>query len=89
MTDFSRADGLDELRGQHGIALDTLFHHETRGNVAQRQRHTGDDQKAAQGKPAQQVELPPQANALCYWRIRQRRYLWWFEYLHGRVPSVT
>jgi len=58
MTDFCRANGLDKLRGQDRVPFNTLFDQKTRGDMAQPQCDGGDDQKAAQRKPAQEVELP-------------------------------
>ncbi|MNR52652.1 hypothetical protein D3C85_1725330 [compost metagenome] len=84
MADFGLAHGLNELRGQHGIAFDTLGHHESRGNRAQPQRHGSDDEKAAQGEPAQQIERPTPALAFCSRRLRRRCSVL-FQYLHGRV----
>ncbi|MNG35550.1 hypothetical protein D3C84_1223170 [compost metagenome] len=75
MADFGIAHGLDELRGQHGIAFDTLDHHESRGNVAQPQRHGRDDEKTAEGEPAQQIELLAPAPAICCHRLRRRYFL--------------
>ncbi|MCY1411534.1 hypothetical protein D9M71_269220 [compost metagenome] len=84
MPDFGLANGLDELRGQHRIALDTFIDNKARGDVTQPQRHHSDDQKACQGEPAQQIELRPPTLALCNGSLR-RSYFLLFEYLHGCV----
>ncbi|AJG13277.1 hypothetical protein RK21_01769 [Pseudomonas plecoglossicida] len=57
MTYFGLGHGLDELGGEHGIALDAVAHHETRRHITQPARHRGDDQQAYDRKPAQQVEF--------------------------------
>ncbi|MNS20360.1 hypothetical protein D3C72_520950 [compost metagenome] len=84
MPDFGLANGLDELRGQHRITLDTFIDNKARGDVTQPQRHHSDDQKARQGEPAQQIELRSPPLALCC-RILRRSYFLLFEYLHGCV----
>ncbi|MNI50115.1 hypothetical protein D3C73_1047590 [compost metagenome] len=71
MANFGGAHGLHELRGQHGVALDTLLDHETRGNVAQAQCHAGNDEKTRHGKPAHQIERRPPILGLCCRRIRR------------------
>lgn len=79
---FGGADGLDELRGQQGIALDAFGDHEARRDIPQAQRHRGDDEKAGEGKPAQQIELPTPALALA--RDCLLRYCCRFQRLHER-----
>ncbi len=84
MANFGVTNGLNELRGQHGIAFDTFGYHKTRGYIAKAQRHSGNDEKAGQGKPAQQIELPTPALA-CDGRCDRYRFLLLFEYRHRDV----
>ncbi|MNT05697.1 hypothetical protein D3C86_1433610 [compost metagenome] len=84
MTNFGLANGLNKLRGQHRIALDTLFNHKTRGNVAQPQRHRGDDEEARQGEPAHQIERRTPILAFCC-RCTRRRFFLFVQCLHGTV----
>ncbi|MNN68858.1 hypothetical protein D3C81_1845980 [compost metagenome] len=86
MADFGLANGLDELRGEHRIALDAFIDHKARGDVTQPQRHHGNDEKARQGEPAQQIELWLPTLARCCRGCRGRYFLL-FQYLHGVCPE--
>ncbi|MNH87983.1 hypothetical protein D3C73_404780 [compost metagenome] len=86
VTDFGLANGVDELRGQHRIALNAFIDHKARGDVTQSKRHHANDEKTGQREPAQQVELGQPTLARSGRGLR-RRYFLLFQSLHGVCPE--